>query len=244
MIDLAAPVAHIDVDYVLQQALPELSADARRPYMLRFGVLGHDGSVAVAMVERRPPPVRAGREPAAHGPVNRLVALEAATFARHAHIADDLPTITAASWGDGPLILGTAAALVSVDTSEWTVMPQELPSHVAARALAVDGDGVVAAAMADGSIITWAPGAPPKEPWPAHTGPALSAAWSPSGLLATGGQDGALRVWSKAGVVADELADAAKPDGAVEAIAWISESRLVAKFGAQSGTVALLRWAH
>ncbi|MEB3328463.1 MAG: WD40 repeat domain-containing protein, partial [Candidatus Sericytochromatia bacterium] len=69
-----------------------------------------------------------------------------------------------------------------------------------------------------GEVLDWHVEAAPATPRAAHADGLLALAWSPRGdLLATAGQDAAVRLWTAAGALAAELP---QPDAWVQALTW------------------------
>ena len=58
----------------------------------------------------------------------------------------------------------------------------------------------------------------------AHRGAALAARWSPDGAgIVTGGEDGAVKIWSRSGMLRSTLAQNAAP---VYALSWAPDSQV------------------
>jgi len=115
----------------------------------------------------------------------------------------------------------------------------ELGDWIAALAWAPDG-GAVAAACADGAIVTLAPGTGDITDVHRHDAPATCLAWSSSGVLASGGQDGRVFIGPRTVQAGGGWVErvAWRPDGATLAVA---HGRRVQLRAADAGQVATSR---
>lgn len=217
----AWPVADL-----LRAATADLGEGAARRFDLRAGAVSGDGTqVALVLVRPRSRAVSGADRDVGLPPHRVAVVATDATHAVELLDVDRVPTSLA--WGDGPLLLGLAG---KVDVRGGA--PLTIGDGTAARSLAPSSTGTLAAGAATGRIYTRA------LEWSAHDGPVTALAWSPDGArLASGGEDGRLRVWSTDATSEEDV----ELGGEVEAAAWIDDGTIVAKWGGQGGTLALLR---
>jgi WD40 repeat protein len=97
------------------------------------------------------------------------------------------------------------------------------------------GDNLFAAGAADGMVGIWDAGSWTElGRWQAHPGEASGLAWR-GDTLATGGEDGAVRLWSLEGEKLDETETGAPVTG----LAWHGERLLVARAGPAGGVLEL-----
>lgn len=193
--------------------LIEAASQARpRDFELCTGTVDPTGTTAVVALRRQPS--RVAGAPPQEGWRTRLALVDLLDFSVRV-LADDEDLPTALSWSEDGLFVGRPGRLTGHGPLvEWSLT-------AAPRALAVTAD-LIAAGLADGTVITWSAGAQPGAGHHQHQGPALALAWEVRGhALASGGADGIVRV-------GPDQVDLGAP---VTALAWPDPARLVAISG-------------
>jgi hypothetical protein len=240
-------------DHFVLTALDDVGPSEARRYRLVAGAVDATASAALVALRYQPPKVSAELAPAQVGPTTRLAVVSLDRRGEVRIVEDDGPHITALVWGDGPLLLGRQAEVWEIG-DPWSATADErgrrsLPSGAAPCCLATGPAGVTGAGLTDGTVVTWEPGAESVttggsggtstvDAGPVrHDGEVRALAWAPDArALATGGVDGRVRVWAAGRSPRDEL----DLGGAVEALAWLDDGRIVAVVADGDRRVVLL----
>ena len=197
-------------DERVRAAVPEQGEAASRHFRLRFGAASLDGSQVLLYVERIEPRAKAGRLPEPSGPRVRWVITDAA-LSSVAQSQDQV--ITRAHWDGSAVMVCRPSSFVLWSPAGARALTVE--DGTAASSLVPLGDGRWAAGMASGRVVTFAQGAVEANV-AAHSGPVTALAYdSGTGSLASGGEDGWVRVSRASGWHASLDAG----DG-VQALAW------------------------
>ena len=216
---------------LVRAAVPEHGEAASRHFRLRFGAASLEGNQVLLYVERVAPRARAGLVPEPSGPPARWAvtdeALSSAIFSQ-----DEV--ITLGQWDGSAMVACRPGSFVF--WSPGGARALTVGDGTAARSLVPLGDGRWAAGMASGRVVTFADGQTEANVV-AHSGPVTALAYDrSSGLLASGGEDG----WILASGPSDWKADL-DAGQAVEALAWVNRSALVAKIGGPDGRLLIMR---
>jgi hypothetical protein len=218
-------------DERVRAAVPEQGEAASRHFRLRFGAASLDGSQVLLYVERVEPRAKAGRLPQPSGPRARWVITDAALSS--VELSQD-EVITKAQWDGGAAAVCRPSSFVLWSPDGARALTVE--DGTAAASLVPLGNGRWAAGMASGRVVTFAPGGVEANVV-AHSGPVTALAYdSGTGSLASGGEDGWVRVSGASGWNAGlDTGDV------VQALAWANAGTLVAKIGGPDGRLVLMR---
>jgi WD40 repeat protein len=205
-----------------------LEPEAAEGFSVHAGAWSADGALALYGEYR--PPRRGGS--AWSGPTARLVLLDAG----HAQVVwEGARSEPRSAILLGEEILASGGRAIDVRDRTTTRPLAVLDAFGAiARTLRL-GDGLFAAGAADGAVAVWdAESWNEIARWQAHPGEAAGLAWR-GDTLASGGEDGVVRLWSLEG----EKVDEAEVGAPVTGLAWHAERLLVARAGPDGGVLEL-----
>ncbi|WP_244931915.1 hypothetical protein [Nocardioides sp. W7] len=165
-----------------------------------------------------------------YGPSERLVALRSSAAGSW---TDSPPVVLLAGHAEsralavGSRFIAAGGDTVRVWERETRDLVAELPHEYVARDLAFDADGGrLAVLTATGALALWDVSTAERlASWSAHDGDGYAVALHPAGeLLATGGQDGRLRLWTPEGTLVHEE----RHEGWVQAVAFSGDGTRLA----------------
>jgi len=213
-------------------ALGDLPDGSARRFVLAVGTVDPDGRQVLLALRRQEPRTLASLAPPIAGPPSRVSVFDA-DGGRGAVLGEgELPTSVA--WG-GHLLLGFGGRVEARTARDDAPSVLRLPGPEAA--LALTASPAPAAGTAAGLLVAWTPSLETRSWWEAHAGRVRAIAWSPGAdRLASGGDDGWLRQWTPDGRRLAEL----DLGGAVAAVAWLDDGRLVVATGSPEGRVLVV----
>lgn len=235
---LVAPLAFARATRVWEPSPPVaetlatgLDPEAAEGFGLHAGAWSPDGALALYGEYR--PPRRGGS--AWNGPTARLVLLDGGSAQVVWEGARSEPRSAIAV---GKHIVASGGRAIDVRDRRTTRPLAVLDAFGAIARVIRLADGLFAAGAADGTVATWdAESWAELGRWPAHSGEARGLAWREDSL-ATGGEDGLVRLWSLDG----EKLDEAQVDAPVTGLAFSPDGTrlLVARAGPAGGVLELI----
>ena len=163
-----------------------------------------------------------------------------------AHIYSDLDGVLSLAWAPDSQALAfrdySGVHLASLEQAGWLPAPVQLDvtgavpgAKVNRFAFAPSGDWLLLFLL-DGRVLLWDRAAQmPLGMLEGHTGPVLTAAWSPEGFLATASTDGTVRLWDV--TTGRSLATLVGHGARVTSLSWLGGGRLLSH--GQDGSLRL-----